>query len=215
MKQPKPPKITANLDSQSVGGSSKLDLSSLLLGDTSPIDTVTLSSLGTYMFFEEVDADSIKPACEFIIKANFVFEPDMTLSFIINTPGGNAYDGFALVDTMDMSRLQIQTVAVGHVCSMGAIIFIAGTKGKRIMTRNSYMMLHQFSDYGEGKYHEFVAHREHQDDLHDRFVKHVIERTKLKEKQVRDIFLGKDDKWITAKDALKMGLCDAIKNPWE
>lgn len=167
------------------------------------------------MFFEEVTAETVKPVCEFIIKANFVFDSDMPLTLIINTPGGNAYDGFALIDTMDMSRLTIKTVAVGHVCSMGAIIFTAGTPGQRVMTRNSYMMLHQYSDYGEGKYHEFVAHREHQDDLHQRFVQHLVDRTKLKEKQIRDIFLGKDDKWITAQDALKMGLCDVVKNPWE
>ncbi len=214
MKKPLP-KASVDLETNSGGGSSNRlsDLSALL--DSSPIDTLSLASLGTYMFFEEVDADSIKPVCEFIIKANFVFDKEMPLTLIINTPGGNAYDGFALIDTMDTSKLVIQTVAIGHVCSMGAIIFTAGTPGKRIMTRNSYMMLHQFSDYGEGKYHEFVAHREHQDDLHNRFVKHLTSRTKLKEKQVREIFLGKNDKWITANEALKMGLCDIVKNPWE
>jgi ATP-dependent Clp protease protease subunit len=116
---------------------------------------------------------------------------------------------------MDTSRLPIRTIAIGHVCSMGTVIFTAGTPGQRIMSKNSYMMMHQFSDYGEGKYHEFVAHRKHQDDLHERFKTHFLTRTKLKEKQVNEILLGKSDKWITAQEALKLGLCDKIQSPWE
>ena len=167
------------------------------------------------MFFDEVDAETVWPVCEFIIKANFIFDEKMKLTLIMNTPGGNAYDGFALVDTMDTSRLPISTLAIGHVCSMGTVIFTAGTPGHRVMTRNSYMMMHQYSDFMEGKYHEFVAHRPHQDDLQDRFIKHFLTRTKMKEKQVRSLLLGKNDEWITAKDALRMGLCDRVQNPWE
>lgn len=194
-------------------GNLSSELSSLL--DSSPINTLSLAALGTYMLFEEIDADTIKPACEFIIKANYVFDKDIPLTLMINSPGGNAYDGFALIDTMDTSRLQIRTVGIGMIASMGAMIFTAGSPGKRMMTHNSFMMLHQHSGYNEGKYHEFVAYREHEDDLHKRFVQHLLKRSKLKEKQIRDIFLGKSDKWIEPKEALRLGLCDVVKNPWE
>lgn len=176
---------------------------------------MSLASIGTYMLFEEIEAETIKPACEFIIKANYVFDKDMKLTMMINSPGGNAYDGFALIDTMDTSRLTIRTVGIGMIASMGAMIFTAGSPGQRVMTNNSFMMLHQHSGYNEGKYHEFVAYREHEDDLNRRFIDHLIKRSKLKEKQIRDIFLGKSDKWITPKEALRFGLCDIVKNPWE
>lgn len=199
-----------------LGGMSKADdLGGLLNIGGSPIDTLSLQSLGAYMFFDEVSSDTVKPLCEFIIKANYVFDKSMPLTLLLNTPGGGAYDGFAVVDTMDASRLKISTMVMGAACSMGAVISTAGTPGHRYMTKNSYIMTHQFSDDLQGKYHEFVAHRGHQDDLHERFVKHFVKRTKLKEKQVRELFLGKHDEWITAEAALKYGIIDAIRDPWD
>lgn len=186
-----------------------------LLNLGAPIDTLSLQSLGAYMFFDDVSTESVKPLCEFIIKANYVFDKNMPLTILLNTPGGGAYDGFAVVDTMDASRLKISTMVMGSACSMGAVISSAGTPGMRFMTKNSYIMTHQYSDALEGKYHEFVAHREHQDDLHNRFVAHFVKRTKLKDKQVRDLFLGKEDKWITAVDAKKYGIIDEIRDPWD
>lgn len=183
-------------------------------GGMSTIDMVSLSSIGAYMFFEEVDSDSIKPLCEFIIKSNFVFDHDVPLTLFLNSPGGSAYDGWSAIDMMEASRLKICTVGIGLIASMAAVMFTAGTPGMRIMTPNSYMMTHQFSDGMEGKFHELVAHREHHDDLHDKFVKHFVNRSKMSVKQVKDILLGKTDKMLTPKECLKYGLCDVIKQPW-
>lgn len=179
-----------------------------------PIEAMSLSSIGAYMFFEEVDSDSAKPLCEFLIKSNFIFDDTVPLTLFINSPGGSVYDGWSIVDLMYASRLKIQTVGIGLMASMAAVMFTAGTKGSRIMTPNSYMMTHQFSDCMEGKFHELVAHREHQDDLHDKFVKHFTSRTKMTARQVEDVLLGSTDKMLTPKECLKYGLCDVIKNPW-
>jgi ATP-dependent protease ClpP protease subunit len=97
---------------------------------------------------------------------------------------------------------------------MATLLTTAGTIGERIMTKNTYVMVHQFSDSIEGKYHELVAMRKSQDDLHRRFIKHFVDRTKMSEKQVKDILMGSSDKWLTAKEALKYGLCDKIQQPW-
>jgi ATP-dependent Clp protease protease subunit len=115
---------------------------------------------------------------------------------------------------MDCSRLKIQTVAIGVVASMAALIFTAGTKGLRTMSRNSFIMTHQFSNWLEGRYHEFVAQRSHDDELHNRFIQHFVRNSKLSEKQVKDILLGPSDKYLSAADALKYGLCDRVQDPW-
>lgn len=178
------------------------------------IDTLSLQTLGAYMFFEEVDSESSKELCEFIIKANYVFPKEVPLTILINSPGGSVYDGFGVIDLMEMSRLKIQTVAVGSIASMATLIFTAGTKGLRTMTRNSFMMTHQFSAYFEGKYHEIIAQRGHDDDLHKRFVQHFLRHSKMTEKQIKEILLGASDTWISSKDALKYGLCDRVQDPW-
>lgn len=183
--------------------------------DERSMDDFTLESVGAYMLFADIDQDSAKDLCEFIIKANYVFEKDQPLTILINSPGGGVYDGFGIIDLMESSKLVIQTVGIGMMASMASLIFTTGTKGKRIMSRNSFIMTHQFHQGVEGKYHEFVAQRSHEDDIHERFVQHFVRHTKMTEKQVREILLGNSDKWISAKEALEYGLCDEIKDPWE
>ena len=198
--------------------SSKKPLPVKVIGSTEDdltIDSLTLNQLGAYMFFDDVDADSAKSLCEFIIKSNYIFPKDQILTILINSGGGNAYDGFSIIDLMETSRLKIRTVGVGMIASMAGIISTAGTKGMRIMTKNAFIMTHQFSSYMEGKYHELIATRDHDDELHRRFVQHFLRNTKMTERQIKDIFLGPSDKWLTAKEALKYGICDKIQDPWE
>lgn len=175
----------------------------------------TLESIGSYMYFDDVSQDSSKALIEFILKANFVFTADTTLTVLINSYGGDVYAGFSAIDVMEVSRLPIQTVGIGAICSMASLIFTAGTPGRRMMSRNAYIMTHQYQEEFGGGYHDFVAMRKTQDDMHKRFVDHFVRRTKMSEKQVKATLLGSTDKWINAKDALKLGLCDIIRDPWE
>lgn len=177
-------------------------------------DSFSLASIGTYMFFQEVNEDTAKDYCEFIIKSNYIFPTDHPLTVMINSPGGGVYDGFGMIDLMECSRLKIATVAVGIVASMAALLFTAGTKGMRTMSRNSFIMTHQFSNWTEGKYHEFVAQRPHEDELHKRLVGHFVRHTKMTPKLIDEVILGKSDHYIDAKQALKYGMCDRIADPW-
>ena len=179
------------------------------------VDSFALSNIGVHLLFEEICSEVSREVCEFIIKANFTLSSRNTLTLMINTPGGSVYDGWGIVDVMDCSRLKIQTVGVGAIFSMGTVIFTAGTPGYRVMTRNSYMMTHQFSDVMEAKYHEFIAARPHQDQLHARFIKHFVTRTKMTEQEVNDVLLGKSDVYLSAEECLKYGICDMVKDPWE
>lgn len=179
-----------------------------------PLEMTSLQSLGTYMLFDEINHDTCKGACEFIIKANYMLPPTTNLTLIINSPGGSVYDGFGIVDLMECSRLKIQTVAIGMVASMGSMIFVAGSKGMRIMSRNAYIMTHQYFGAMAAKYHEFVAQRSHEDELHNRFVEHYVRHSKMSESQVRDVILNSSDRYISAKEALKLGLCDKVQDPW-
>jgi ATP-dependent Clp protease protease subunit len=178
------------------------------------MDNFSLQSIGAYMLFSPIDEESAEDLCEFIIKANYLFTPEQPITLLINSPGGIVYDAFGIIDLMESSKLEIQTVGIGAIASMAALIFTAGTKGKRIMSRNSFIMTHQFHQSVEGRYHEFVAQRSHEDELHTRFVDHFVRHTKMTEKQVNDVLLSTSDRWITAKEALKFGLCDSIKDPW-
>lgn len=192
----------------------KIQKNSTISKDENNIEDFSLQSIGAYMLFTQIDEESAEDLCEFIIKANYIFPIEQPLTILINSPGGGVYDAFGIIDLMESSLLKIQTVGIGMVASMAALIFTAGTKGKRIMSKNSYIMTHQFSQASEGRYHEFVAQRSHEDDIQQKFIQHFLRHTKMNEKQITDTLLGHSDKWISAKEALKYGLCDVIKDPW-
>jgi ATP-dependent Clp protease, protease subunit len=179
------------------------------------LDNVSLTSMGVYMLFDEIDEQSSKTTCDFLLKANLLFPSDNTITIFINSPGGSVTDGWAIIDVMETSHVGIQTVGIGEIASMGALIFVAGNKGKRILSRNSYMMTHQFAGYLYGKAHEMVAARKFHDKLEAQFIRHFVKHTNMTEKQVRDILLRESDTWLEPKEALKFGMCDIVSDPWK
>jgi ATP-dependent Clp protease protease subunit len=72
-------------------------------------------------------------------------DPDTDIRLYINSPGGEAYAGFAIYDAMQFVKPDVQTYAVGMAMSAGALILAAGAPGKRFVLPNSKVMIHQGS----------------------------------------------------------------------
>src|SRR3954453_15686159 len=84
-----------------------------------------------------------------VIVAQLLFleaeDPDKDISLYINSPGGSAYAGMAIYDTMQYVKPDISTVCVGMAMSAGALILAGGAAGKRFVLPNSKVMIHQGS----------------------------------------------------------------------
>jgi ATP-dependent Clp protease protease subunit len=78
-------------------------------------------------------------------------EPDRDISIYINSPGGSVYAGLTIYDAMQFVRPDIQTTCVGIAMSMGALLLVSGTKGKRVALPNAKILLHQLSGGFEGQ----------------------------------------------------------------
>ena len=61
----------------------------------------------------------------------------------VNSPGGSITAGMAIYDTMQFVPNDIVTVGIGMAASMGQLLLTAGTKGKRYITPNARVLLHQ------------------------------------------------------------------------
>jgi ATP-dependent Clp protease, protease subunit len=72
-------------------------------------------------------------------------DPDADIRLYINSPGGDAYAGFAIYDAMQFVKPDVQTYAVGMAMSAGALILAGGAAGKRFVLPNSKVMIHQGS----------------------------------------------------------------------
>jgi ATP-dependent Clp protease protease subunit len=130
--------------------------------------------------------------------------------FYINSPGGSVYDALAIYDTMHYVTNDIQTVGIGVQASAAAILLSSGTKGKRFLLPNSTVMIHQPSSGTRGK----VTDQEI--DLKESLrVKRLIEKIMVENTDQKADKIHVDmerDFWMTAPEAKKYGLVDAVIN---
>ena len=70
-------------------------------------------------------------------------DPRSDIKLYINSPGGSVYSGMGIYDTMQFIPCDVQTYVIGAAASMAAVLFAAGTKGKRYVLPHSRVMIHQ------------------------------------------------------------------------
>lgn len=128
--------------------------------------------------------------------------------FYINSPGGSVYDALAIYDTMQYVTNDIQTVGIGVQASAAAFLLSSGTKGKRFVLPHSTVMIHQPSSGTRGK----VTDQEI--DLRESLrIKRLLEGIMAKNTGQKPAKIHEDmerDKWLTADEALKYGIVDAV-----
>jgi ATP-dependent Clp protease protease subunit len=70
-------------------------------------------------------------------------DTEKDISLYINSPGGSVTAGFAIYDTMQYVKCDVQTICLGQAASMGALILTAGAPGKRMVLPSSRVLIHQ------------------------------------------------------------------------
>jgi ATP-dependent Clp protease, protease subunit len=82
-----------------------------------------------------------------IVVAQLLFleseDPDKDINLYVNSPGGSVTAGMAIYDTMQYVRPAVSTICIGQAASMGALLLLAGAKGKRQALPNARIMIHQ------------------------------------------------------------------------
>jgi len=68
---------------------------------------------------------------------------DEDITIMLNSPGGSVQAGFMLIDTIKVLNCDVETIVMGLAASMGAMVLMAGTKGKRKALPHARIMLHQ------------------------------------------------------------------------
>ena len=135
-------------------------------------------------------------------------DPDKDIQFYINSPGGSVTAGLAIYDTMQYIKADVSTICVGLAASMGAFLFAAGAKGKRLVLPNSEVMIHQPLGGAQGQATEIKIAADHILKTRER-----INRI-LAENMGKPIeFVEREterDNFLTAEEAVEYGLADKI-----
>ena len=70
-------------------------------------------------------------------------DPDKDIIMYVNSPGGEITGLFAIYDTMQYIKPDVQTICVGQAASAAAVLLTAGAKGKRFALPHARILIHQ------------------------------------------------------------------------
>lgn len=192
-------------------------LQSPMTTEKEPIEYATpgqaIQDHGIMVLMGDVDEENIKPVIEWILRENHVRKrKKKELLLMINSDGGNLSDAFALIDVMNSSSVPVKTVGLGSIASAGLCIFIAGAKGRRVLTPNTSILSHQFSWGSYGKAHELFATVKEFELTQKRMVNLYRKCTGLDDDTIRQVLLPPQDVYLSAEEALQYNICDHISD---
>ena len=172
-----------------------------------------LQEAGMYVFMGEITDDAIRPIIEWILVENHVVRKKKNeLLLMICSEGGAMESAFALIDVMRASSIPIKTVGLGSVASSALLIFLAGTPGRRMLTPNTSILSHQYSWGSDGKHHELFAMTKEFGLAQQRMMDHYRVTTGLDEEVIKQRLLPASDVYLSAEEALALGICDFISD---
>ncbi|CAN5176770.1 ATP-dependent Clp protease proteolytic subunit [soil metagenome] len=136
-------------------------------------------------------------------------DPKKDIFLYINSPGGSITAGMAIYDTMMFVPNDIVTVGIGMAASMGQFLLSSGTKGKRYITPNARVLLHQPSGGFGGTSADIQTQAFVILDMKKRMAELTAEQTG---KTVEQVLIDNDrDNWFDAKGALEYGFVDHVR----
>jgi len=140
-------------------------------------------------------------------------QPDRDIRMIISTYGGEVLEMFGIIDIMNMAKssdIDIETIGLGKVMSAGVAILAAGTKGRRKVSRNCRLMLHQASAGTMGSVFNMENELEEVKVLQEMYVRCVAENSNLSVRKIKKMFSSNSNHYISAEQAVEYGIADEV-----
>lgn len=130
------------------------------------------------------------------------------INMYINSPGGSVSAGLAIIDTMNLIPNDVNTIATGLAASMGAMILLSGTKGKRNALPHAEVMIHQPLGGAQGQATDIAIRANHILRTRETLYSMMSDATG---KDIDDIAEACErDNFLTAEEARDFGLIDHI-----
>jgi ATP-dependent Clp protease, protease subunit len=150
-----------------------------------------------------------------VITAQMLFleaeDPEKDICLYVNSPGGSAYAGMAIYDTMQYVRPDVSTICVGMGMSAAAMILCGGAPGKRLALPNAKVMIHQGSAGFRGTPADIEIHAAEVLSMTRRMAELIARHSGQDvEKVMADI---DRDRFMTPQEACEYGIVDEIVQP--
>lgn len=156
--------------------------------------------------------DAIGDQVANIIQAQLLFlqsaDSKRDIQIYINSPGGSVYAGLGIYDTMQYISPDVATINTGMAASMGAVLLVAGAKGKRAALTHSRVMIHQPSGGAQGVASDMEINLREmlklKKELYEIISAHSGQTYEWVEKA------SDRDYWMTAEEAKEFGMIDEV-----
>ena len=147
-----------------------------------------------------------------IVTAQLLFlessDASKDIQIYINSPGGSVYAGLGIYDTMQIIKPDVATICTGIAASMGAVLLVAGEKGKRSALKHSRVMIHQPSGGAQGVATDMEINLREmlklKKELYDIISEHSGQTYDWVEKN------SERDYWMTSPEAKEFGMIDEV-----
>lgn len=158
-----------------------------------------------YIIGEITDITSFEICCQ-INQLASISNEDIILW--IQSNGGSVSAGLAIIDAIKNCGCDICTVVMGNASSMAAVIASSGTKGKRLISQNSEIMIHQALGGISGQTTDILRTANHINKVNNRLYTILSENTGKSITQISDDC--DRDYFLNAEESIKYGLSDHI-----
>jgi ATP-dependent Clp protease protease subunit len=133
---------------------------------------------------------------------------DADINLYINSPGGVVDDTLAIYDIMRFLTCDVATYCIGRAESGGAVVFMAGKKGKRFILPNAKVMIHQPFGGVYGQAADIEIQAEEILKTKDTLIRVMAKCCGQPFERVRED--SERDRFFDAKQAVEYGICDEV-----
>ncbi|MCY3538861.1 MAG: ATP-dependent Clp protease proteolytic subunit [bacterium] len=135
-------------------------------------------------------------------------DPDRDVSLYINSPGGSITSLFAIYDTIQYIKPDVNTLCIGMAASAAAVILAGGTEGKRFALPHARVMLHQPQGGASGQATDIEIQArlivQMREQLNRILARHTgQDYEKVSQDTDRDF-------WMLAEEAMEYGIVDGV-----
>jgi ATP-dependent Clp protease protease subunit len=172
-------------------------------------------------FTEQVDQASISKLTQAIIMIqehdenlqkeyalhDITYKPK-PIKIYIDSFGGSVYQCLGLLSVMEKCTTEIHTIVTGCAMSCGFMMLISGHK--RFAHKLSTPLYHQVSSLAWGKIKDMEEDVVETKRLQKMLEDITLEKTSISKKKLKKIYKGKKDWFMSAEEALELGVVDEI-----
>lgn len=135
-------------------------------------------------------------------------DPDKDINLYINSPGGVITAGLAIYDTMQYIKPDVRTICLGQACSMAALLFAGGTKGKRFILPSARVMIHQPAGGVQGQATDILVTAQEMSRIKNLTSSIIAKHTGKTVEEINEAIAR--DNYLSAQDAVDFNIADFV-----